>query len=452
MQNKKVFLQSLGCPKNLVDAEMMLGQLMRDGYSVTDQAEEAETIIVNTCSFIDEAREESVQAIMAMASLKESAQVKKLVVSGCLAQRYKDELSENLPEADVIVGSGEFQNISKILKNETTEQQRHYHKPTFLQQEETPRVNSGPFFRAYLKISEGCKKRCAFCAIPKIRGNLQSREIASIVAEARLLVASGVKEIIVISHDFTDYGWDLRRKDNTSTESPFELLKALSDVEGLDWIRVLYMYPDGINKELIELMKSRKNLIPYFDIPLQHINDNVLKSMNRRMTRKEIEKSLSLVRKEIPDAVIRTQFIVGFPGETAEQFDELLEFVKEQNFDRVGCFKYSPEEGTAGITLEQDVAEEVKQLRHDRLMSVQKEISNEMHKRFIGKVLPVVIEGFSEETELLLQGRTQGQAPEIDGVVLINEGQAKVGDIVSVEIMESHDYDLVGRIVGEKSF
>ena len=308
-------------------------------------------------------------------------------------------------------------------------------------------MNSGPFYRAYLKISEGCKKRCAFCAIPLIRGNLQSRKIESIVNEAKLLVASGVREIIVISHDFTDFGWDLRKKNKQAVESPYELLKALSDVDGLDWIRVLYLYPDGVDRKLLKLIHSRPNLVNYFDIPLQHINNQMLKSMNRRMTREEISEVLQTIREEVPDAVIRTQFIVGFPGETDEQFEELLEFVREQRFDRVGCFMYSPEEDTKAGTMSDQLDEETKQKRHDRLMETQMLISREKHQAFIGKTVDVLVEGLSEETDLLLQGRMSQQAPEIDGIVYINDGTAKVGDIVKVRITESMDYDLVGEIV-----
>ncbi len=442
---EKVHMISLGCPKNLVDAEMMLGKLSKSSYEVTESAEDADTIIVNTCSFIEDSRKESIQNILDMADLKQNGKLKKLVVSGCLPQRYKDEIVDELPEVDYFVGSGEFQNIDKILKQD--QQRSFFHLPTYLQTEETPRLTSGPGHRAYLKISEGCKKRCAFCAIPKIRGNLQSRELRAVLSEAKLLAASGVKELIVISHDFTDYGWDLRRQNPDSPETSKQLLKDLAQIQGIEWVRVLYMYPDGIDQELIDLMKSEPKLIPYFDIPLQHINDRVLKSMNRKMTRKEIESALSLIRRELPDAVIRTQFIVGFPGETAGEFQELLEFVKDFRFDRVGCFQYSPEEKTAGARMENQVDEETKQLRHDLLMSAQKEISREMHQRFIGQTLEVMVEGLSLETDLLLEGRFFGQAPEIDGIVYINDGQAEKGQIYKVRITDAHDYDLVGEIL-----
>jgi len=446
---KKVHFISLGCPKNLVDSEIMAGTLMKDGYEVVADAEDADTVVVNTCGFIEESKKESIQRILDMTSLKEQGQIKKVVVAGCLTQRYKDELVEGLPEADLFVGSGEFQNIAKILKSHEAgdKKKTFFNLPTYLQEETTPRVNSQPKHRAYLKISEGCMKRCAFCAIPLIRGNLQSRTIANIVNEAKLLAAGGVKELIIISHDFTDYGFDLRRKDPTAKENPVELLKALAEVDGIQWIRMLYLYPDGITPELIDLMKSNKKFVKYFDMPLQHINSDVLKKMNRKMTREEIEMALQRIRTEIPDAVIRTQFIVGFPGETNEQFEELLKFVSDQQFDRVGCFQYSPEENTPGGRMTDQIADEVKQFRHDALMSIQQGISKTKHEAFIGKTVEVLVEGYSEETELLLQGRTSQQAPEIDGVVLINDGLAKIGDIVQVEITESMEYDLIGGIV-----
>ena len=445
-EEKNLHFISLGCPKNLVDSEMMMGSLMKNGYKVTDDPDKAETIVVNTCSFIDEAKQESVQKILEAADLKESGAIMKLVVTGCLVQRYKDDLVEELPEVDAFIGSGEFQNISEIL-SKPQEKKDFYNLPTYLQQDDTPRVNTEPFYRAYLKISEGCLKRCSFCAIPKIRGNLQSRKLPSIINEAKLLVAGGVREINVISHDFTDYGWDLRRKDKEAIESPFELLNQLSQVEGLDWIRLLYLYPDRMSDEMIQLMKERPNLVPYIDMPLQHINNRMLKVMNRKMTRDQIEEVLNKIRTAIPEAVIRTQFIVGFPGETEEEFQELLSFVQEQEFDRVGCFTYSPQDGTPGGKMDDQIDEETKQARYHQLMSLQMDISRKKHQRFIGQTVQVIVDGESEETELLLQGRMSTQAPGIDGVVLINEGQADVGEMVNVEITESHDYDLIGRIV-----
>lgn len=446
---EKVHFISLGCPKNLVDSEIMAGTLLKDGFSVVGDETQADTVIVNTCGFIEDSKKESIQRILDMAELKKNGQLKKLVVAGCLTQRYKEDLVEGLPEADLFVGSGEFQNISKILKNANAgeKQRTFFNLPTYLQEESTPRVNSQPGHRAYLKISEGCMKRCAFCAIPLIRGNLQSRTIANIVSEAKQLAASGVKELIIISHDFTDYGWDLRRKNPQAKESPVELLRALCEVDGIQWIRLLYLYPDGITPEMIDLMKSNKKLVKYFDMPLQHVNDDVLKSMNRKMTRGEIETVLQNIREQIPDAVIRTQFIVGFPGETQEQFEELLQFITEQQFDRVGCFQYSPEENTPGGKMADQVDDETKQARYEAVMEVQQNISREKHKKFVGQTVQVLVEGLSEETELLLQGRTSQQAPDIDGVVLINDGQANVGDLVNVLITDSLEYDLIGEIV-----
>jgi ribosomal protein S12 methylthiotransferase len=446
---KKIHFVSLGCPKNLVDSEIMAGTLLKEGYSVVPEADQADTVIVNTCGFIEDSKKESIQKILEMGELKKEGKLKKLVVAGCLTQRYKNDLVDGLPEADLFVGSGEFQNIAKIIKGHDTgvEQRSFFNLPTFLQQESTPRVNSQPGHRAYIKISEGCMKRCAFCAIPVIRGNLQSRTVANVVLEAEQLAAQGVKELIVISHDFTDYGWDLRKKNPQAKDSPVELLKALEGVKGIQWIRLMYLYPDGISMEMVQLIKNSKKIVKYFDMPLQHINDAVLKSMNRKMTRGEIETVLENIRQEIPDAIIRTQFIVGFPGETQEQFEELLQFIAAQKFDRVGCFKYSPEESTPGGKMDNQVDEDIKQERHDALMEVQQNISREKHLALVGKTLQVLVEGPSEETELLLQGRFFGQAPEIDGVVLINDGQANVGDMVNVLVTESMEYDLLGHIL-----
>ncbi len=448
-EKQKVHFVSLGCPKNLVDSEIMAGTLMGEGYEIAPDAEGSDTVVVNTCGFIEDSKTESVQKILEMGALKDQGHIKRLVVAGCLTQRYKTDLVNELPEADLFVGSGEFQNIAKILKghDQGKTEKTFFNLPTYLQEENTPRVNSQPSHRAYIKISEGCMKRCAFCAIPLIRGNLQSRRLESIVTEAKKLAAQGTKELIIISHDFTDYGWDLRRKDPQAPENPVSLLKALADVEGIEWVRVLYLYPDGITPEMIQLIKTHPKLVKYFDMPLQHINNEVLKSMNRKMTREEIETVLMNIREEIPDAVIRTQFIVGFPGETEEAFAELLQFVREQEFDRVGCFVYSPEENTPGGKRTDQIDEDVKQERHDMLMEMQQGISLRKHQAFVGKVLRVLVEGSSEETDLLLQGRFAGQAPDIDGVVLINDGQCEVGEFVDVEITESMEYDLIGAVV-----
>lgn len=446
---KKVHFISLGCPKNLVDSEIMAGSLLKEGYQVVGEAEQAETVIVNTCGFIEDSKKESIQKILEMSELKEQGSLKRVVVAGCLTQRYKDDLVEGLPEADLFVGSGEFQNIAQILKGHEKgdAQKTFFNLPTYLQEETTPRVNSQPGHRAYLKISEGCLKRCAFCAIPLIRGNLQSRTITNIVNEAKLLAVGGVKELIVISHDFTDYGWDLRRKNPEAKENPVEILRALAQVDGIEWIRLLYLYPDGITRELVELIRDNPKFCRYFDMPLQHVNDGMLKKMNRKMTRQEITDALTMIRTEIPDAVIRTQFIVGFPGETEEQFEEILEFMTEQQFDRVGCFQYSPEENTPAGKMPDQLDEATKQRRYEAVMEVQQNISREKHQAMVGRIVEVLVEGYSEETDLLLQGRTSQQAPEIDGVMLINEGTADVGSIVRVEITESMEYDLIGRIL-----
>lgn len=451
IDGNKVHFISLGCPKNLVDSEIMAGTLMKDGFQVVSDENEAETVIVNTCGFIEDSKKESIDRVLEMAELKKSGKLKKLVVAGCLTQRYKNDLVEGLPEADLFVGSGEFQNISTILKGSYSgdAKKTFFNLPTYLQQETTPRVNSQPGHRAYVKISEGCMKRCAFCAIPLIRGNLQSRTVENVVAEAKQLAAQGVKELIIISHDFTDYGWDLRRKNPASKDSPVELLRALCKVDGIEWIRLMYLYPDGITPEMIDLFATEKKLVKYFDMPLQHVNDDMLKRMNRKMTRDEIETVLQNIKERMPDAVIRTQFIVGFPGETREQFEEILDFITKHEFDRVGCFKYSPEENTPGGKMADQIDEETKEHRFDAVMSVAQRLSKSKHEAFVGRTIDVLVEGYSEETDLLLQGRFWGQAPDIDGVVLINDGQAKIGDMVKVQVTESMEYDLIGGIVGE---
>ncbi len=447
--SKKVHFVSLGCPKNLVDTEIMLGSLMRDGYQVVEDASEADTVIVNTCGFIEASKQESIDKIMEMAELKQAGRVQKVIAAGCLTQRYKDELVEGLPEADLFVGSGQFQNIAQILRDSKAgnKEKRFFHLPTYLQEEATPRVNSQPRHRAYLKISEGCKKRCAFCAIPLIRGNLQSRGLKSILSEAKVLVAGGVKELIVVSHDFTDFGWDLRKQNASARETPDELLRVLADESGAEWIRVLYLYPDGVSDETLKLIRTRKNLVKYFDMPLQHINNEVLKGMNRRMTREKIERTLNSIRDQIPEATIRTQFIVGYPGETEAHFEELMRFVDDMKFDRVGCFMYSQEENTKAGTLPDQIDEKTKQRRHDSLMELNQQISRDKQKQWIGRTIDVLVEGVSEETELLLTGRNPHQAPEIDGVTYINEGTANTGEIVKVRITDAMDYDLIGGIV-----
>jgi ribosomal protein S12 methylthiotransferase len=449
IEKKKVHFVSLGCPKNLVDSEIMLGSLMNDGYSVTEDASEADTVIVNTCGFIEASKQESIDKILEMSDLKKNGRVTRVVAAGCLTQRYKDELVEGLPEADLFVGSGQFQNIAQILRGSRagSAEKRFFHLPTYLQESTTPRVNSQPRHRAYLKISEGCKKRCAFCAIPLIRGNLQSRTLQGIVSEAKLLVAGGVKELIVISHDFTDFGWDLRKSNAAAKESPDELLRALADESGAEWIRVLYLYPDGVSDKTLDLIRSRQNLVKYFDMPLQHINNEVLKNMNRRMTRAKVESTLNGIREKMPEATLRTQFIVGYPGETEAQFEELLKFVEQTRFDRVGCFMYSQEENTKAGTLPDQIDQETKQRRHDTLMELQQDISRAKHRALIGTTVEVLVEGYSEETDLLLRGRHSQQAPDIDGVTYINDGEANIGDLVQVKITESMDYDLIGGMV-----
>ncbi|MDW8190545.1 MAG: 30S ribosomal protein S12 methylthiotransferase RimO [Pseudobdellovibrionaceae bacterium] len=448
-QKETVNIISLGCPKNLVDSEIMAGSLIKEGYQWQDDPEKAQTVIINTCGFIEDSKRESIQKILEIARLKEEGKVRRIVVAGCLAQRYKNELVESLPEADLFIGSGDFPKIVEILRQHDrgVNQKTYFSLPTYLQQDGAPRVNSQPRHRAYLKISEGCLKRCAFCAIPLIRGNLQSRTIQSIVSEARLLVAGGVKELIIVSHDFTDYGWDLRRKNGNDDVTPERLLEELAQIEGLWWIRLMYLYPDGITPKMLEVIKRYPKICRYFDMPLQHVNDEMLKRMNRKMTKSQIAEVICGIRRELPDATIRTQFIVGYPGETEAQFHEILDFLQQYRFDRVGCFKYSAEENTPAGKMKDQIDEDTKERRYRSLMKLQQKMSKLQNQKLIGKKLPVLVEGYSEETELLLQGRYEGQAPDIDGVVLINEGTAQVGEFVTVEVTKAFEYDLMGRIV-----
>ncbi len=419
-----------------------MGKLLNSGHRVVTDPLSAEAIVVNTCGFIEGAKRESIEKILEVAEYKRGGNLQKLVVTGCLAQRYKGELVENLPEVDVFVGTGEFQNIVDILGNGETTKRGYFDQKTYLDLDGQFRINSEPFYRAYLKISEGCLKRCSFCAIPHIRGSLQSRPLSKVIEEARRLISTGVQEITVISHDFTDYGWDLRR----DRKGPVELLRGLSDLEGLKWIRLLYLYPDGVTSEMVDLIKERENLIPYFDLPFQHVSDRILSLMNRRTTKEELSRIVEEIRSKIPEAVLRTQFLVGFPGESEEEFEEVLHFVEKYEFDRVGGFIFSPEEGTKAAALEDRVEQEIKERRYHQLMELQQPISRKKNQMLVGKTLPVVIDGVSEESEHLLQGRLATQAPDIDGVVLINDGQAEVGTIVPVVIHEALEYDLIGAI------
>ena len=441
---EKVSLVSLGCPKNLVDAEVMLGYLSRQDYEVTTDEREADIIIVNTCSFIKEAKQESIDTILDLADRKHDARCRLLIVTGCLPQRYQEELASELPEVDIFIGTGDYPRIAEIIaeKKETTGQLRYTGDPNFLYDDELPRLKSSPYYSAYLKIAEGCSNCCSYCVIPSLRGTLRSRPLDKLLEEARGLVAGGVKELNLIAQDITAYGKDL--PDGASLE---RLIVELAKFEGLRWIRLLYAYPDGIRDSLISQMKTETKVCKYLDIPLQHISDPILRRMNRRTSEAAIRELVAKLRSEIPGIALRTSLIVGFPGETEEDFRKLLHFVEETQFDRLGVFCYSQEEGTPAAEMPEQVSERVKRERYRRLMRAQARASFKRNRRLIDTVEEVIVEGYSEETDLLLKGRSSRQAPDIDGQVYITAGDAKVGDIVTLRITDSSDYDLIGEIV-----
>ncbi len=442
--SQKLFFQTLGCPKNRVDSEVMLGTLANDGYSLVGTPDDADVMVVNTCSFIEASKVESIDAIMTLIQAKtESAGTKRLVVAGCLAQRYADALQEEIPEIDLIIGTGEYHRIAELIPAKTQAVPTvAIDRPYYVHNIDTPRVLTTASHMAYLKIAEGCSQRCTFCIIPKIRGKQRSRAIEDIVAEANQLVGSGVREANLIAQDLTHYGSD--RKDGTELAP---MLRQLARVDGLDWVRLLYCYPHNVSDELVEVIASEPSIVPYIDMPLQHIDDGMLAAMQRRTTAAITRDLLTRLRQAIPDLVLRTTFIVGFPGETEEQFQRLLEFVAEQRFNHVGVFTYSSEENTKAARLVDDVPQEVKEHRRDQIMQMQQAISAEHMLSMVGKEVDVLVEGVSEETELLLQGRWAGQAPDVDGVTYINEGYAPPGSIVRAEVVQAGDYDLVARVL-----
>jgi ribosomal protein S12 methylthiotransferase len=441
---EKVSLVSLGCPKNLVDAEVMLGYLAREGYEVTTDERQADIIIVNTCSFIKEAKQESVDTILDLADRKHDGHCRLLIVTGCLPQRYQEELAQQLPEVDIFVGTGDYPRIAEIIAEQRSSggQLRYTGDPNFLYNEELPRLKSSPYYSAYLKIAEGCSNCCSYCVIPSLRGSFRSRPFDKLMDEARELVAGGVKEINLIAQDITAYGKDLRNGNSLEM-----LIRGLARIEGLRWIRLLYAYPDGISDSLIELIRDEEKVCKYLDIPLQHIADPILKGMNRRSSQAEIRLLLERLRAGIPGIALRTSLIVGFPGETEEDFRELLHFVEEFQFDRLGVFCYSREEGTPAAAMPDQVSERLKRERHKKLMRAQARVSFKRNRRLIDTLEQVIIEGYSEETDLLLKGRSSRQAPDIDGQVYVTAGEANVGDIVTLRITDSSDYDLIGEIV-----
>lgn len=444
----KIGVVSLGCPKNLVDSETMLGLIHEENYEITNDPSEAEIIIVNTCGFIESAKEESINTILQMAEYKKSGSCKYIIVTGCLSQRYAEELFNELPEADAIAGVEVYDEIGSILKRvmngerfimlERSKPDVIYtSKETFL-----PRILTTPSYTAYLKIAEGCDNCCSYCAIPKIRGPYRSKPMEQVLKEAKALADNGVKELIVVAQDTTRYGEDLPGGKLLLAD----LLKELNKIESLKWIRVMYCYPNNFTDELIETFASLDKVCKYVDLPLQHASNRLLASMNRYDTREEVETLLAKLRKRIPGIVIRTTFIVGFPGETDADFEKLKEFVEQQRFENAGVFAYSQEEGTVAGAMPNQIPDEIKQERYHELMALQAQISEEIHKDTEGQTLEVLVEGIEEDGSGLHYGRSYREAPDIDGLVFIeNPGDIKPGCFVKVNILQGFTYESVGE-------
>jgi len=437
----KFYLLKLGCPKNDVDADYITARLVAEGHQPVVNPEEAESIIVNTCGFILPAREESINALLKLARLKKEGQVKTLYATGCLSQRYGDELLKDMPELDGTFGLGEIEALARTMGtsarlNKTIRQPAA--RLDYLSGDSRYIADNFPY--AYLKISDGCNRRCSFCAIPHIRGKYRSRSLGAIIDEARFLAKHGKKEIIIVSQEATRYGYDLKKKDNIIT-----LLEELEKIEKIKWIRLLYLYPDRVDRELIEYMAGENKTLKYFDLPLQHINDDILKLMKRRPGRQKIEQLINDIRDIIPEAVLRTAFIVGFPGETRKRFEELRDFIIEYHFDRLGVFTFSPEEGTPAEKLRPRVSEKVKTACLDELMSVQREIAFDKNNSLIGTVKKVIIDSTGDG--LTARGRTEADCPEIDQEIYVRGKKLKVGDMCRVKITATEGYDLVGEVL-----
>jgi ribosomal protein S12 methylthiotransferase len=438
--NPTLYLLSLGCPKNRVDSEVMLGTLLEQGYELVQDAREAEVVLINSCAFIGEAKQESIDAILEHARLKETARCKALVVAGCLTQRYADVLQHEMPEVDYFVGTSAYPRIAEIIRGERD--RAVIPDPDYIADARTPRRNSMPRWTAYVKVSEGCDNRCTFCIIPTLRGAQRSRPIGDVVEEAHRLAAQGALELNLVAQDLTAYGYDLPGRPRLH-----DLLHALRDVPAR-WIRLHYAYPRDFPDALIEAIAGQPNVARYLDMPLQHIADPVLRRMKRGRDAAWVRRLVRKLRDRIPDLTFRTSFIVGFPGETEEQFGELCDFVEEMRFERVGVFQFSREEGTASFDLDGQLPQRVKAQRQKKLLGIQRKISRAHQQALVGRTLDVLVDGVSEETDLLLEGRWMGQAPEIDGKVYVNRGVAAPGSIARVLVEEAGDYDLVGGIEG----
>lgn len=439
----KIYFISLGCPRNLVDSEVMLGILLKAGYEVAPTLEEADYLVVNTCGFLEASRQESMEAVdEVLSQRKETA---KLIVTGCMVQTHSEVLKEHFPDIDYLLGSGDVEGILQAVQS-TQPGEMVTSARSYLEAGEVPRQISTPNHYAYIKIAEGCRKRCAYCVIPTIKGPLKSKSKEQILKEFHLLLDQGVHELILIAQDLGDYGKD---KGSKQLAALLDLLKSMLDTPKDFWLRLLYLYPDEITDELIALMKSDSRICPYLDMPIQHINNDMLKSMHRATSREDIIHTITKLRQEIPGIVIRTSLIVGFPGETEEQFEELVEFIQKYPLDNIGIFRFSREPGSYAYDLPNQIPDEVKEDRYHRLMQVQQKMVKKQNKKWIGKKLKVVVEGYHPETDLLMRGRYYGQCPDIDGQIIINDGR-KVkgfGQLYTVEITDVADYDLVGRVI-----
>ena len=439
--NYKVGMISLGCPKNQVDAEHMLAMMDAEGWEIVDYVDGCDVVIVNTCGFIDDAKKEAIENILDMVELKKEGVISKIIVTGCLAQRYKEEIVKEIPEVDAVVGIGANGDIIKTVEEvmsgvDTIEK----YPPQCELPLEGQRILTTPQYWAYLKIGEGCSNRCTYCTIPSIRGNMRSRSMENVIDEAKQLAELGVKELILIAQDTTSYGLDLYGE----LKLP-ELLNELCKIDSIEWIRLLYCYPDRITDELIETMKNQEKIVNYIDLPLQHADDKILKAMNRRGDQALIRSVISKLRAEIPDVVIRTTFIVGFPGEGEEEFETLAEFVNEIEFDRLGVFTFSPQEGTPAYDMDDQVEDDVKTRRGEVIMQDQYSIMEEKNNEKIGKTYKVVVEDYDGYSDSYT-GRTYMDAPEIDGLVkFTSRKDLDIGDFVDVEIFDIEDYDLIGE-------
>jgi len=448
---KKVGFVSLGCPKNLVDSEVMMGTLEQAGWEITNSADDADTIVVNTCGFIESAKQESIDAILEATNLKEGGKAKRVVVAGCLVERYRDDLIKELPEVDAFIGTNEVTRI--IEAADATKKFRELpllpignKTATYLYDFDTPRHRATDSHTAFIKIAEGCDRPCAFCSIPSMRGSFRSRRFGSIIEEARNLAKQGVKEVVLIAQDSSRYGEDLGEVDALAA-----LIRALGEIEELEWVRVMYAYPTHISDAFLAAVAETPKAVKYLDMPLQHASRNVLKLMKRGGTRESLEKLIRRVREKVPGIAIRTTFITGFPGETDEDFDELMLFVRNCRFDNLGVFTYSDEEGTPAFELPDKVDPKTAKRRRSRLMKEQAAISKQLNRSKIGNIYKVMFEGYSQESDLLFQGRLEGQAQEIDGYILINDMpdglEPREGEIYDVRITQAHQYDLVGEII-----